>query len=378
MEIHFDATPLVKRPITGVGYYTAGLVTAYMKLFPLNKYIFDFFTFRDYEEKHNMLAPHLGKADENTAKFPGELFRALGNFLPIPYSMFFGKSAEITHFCNFIVPHGVKGRTVATIHDMAYKSCPETVRERTRLMLETGLAKSISRSDILVTVSEFSKNEIIKYFPSVEKKVRVIYNGINQEHFKIIADSFVLEEYRKKANINKEYFLYLGTIEPRKNLARLIDAYAVFREKFGGDSPDLIIAGSKGWYFEEIIAKAEATSGVRVFDYVDYDDVPKLMNGAKAFVFPSLYEGFGMPVIEAFSCGVPVLTSASNSLQEVAGDCAELVDPLDTESIANGLIRIFEDTAYANMLADKGYERSKIFTWENAAVQLNEVYKELV
>ncbi|MDR0984641.1 MAG: glycosyltransferase family 4 protein [Ruminococcus sp.] len=378
MEIHYDAVPLISRPMTGVGYYTAGLVTAYMKLFPLNKYIFDFFAFGDYEEKHKLLSPYLGKADENIAKSPGRLFRALGNFLPIPYSLFFGKSAEITHFCNYIVPHGVKGKVITTVHDMGYKAYPETVRERTRLLLETGLAKSVVRADIIITISEFSKSEILKYFPNIESKIRVIPCGVDQDHFRIISDSFVLEEYRKKAEINKDYFLYLGTIEPRKNLARLIDAYALFREKFGDNSPDLIIAGSKGWYFEEIIAKADATPGVRILDYVDYDDVPKLMGGAKAFVFPSLYEGFGMPVIEAFSCSVPVVTSAANSLQEVAGDCAVLVDPLNTEDIANGLTRVFDNISFANELSAKGYERSRAYTWENAATMLNEVYKELV
>jgi alpha-1,3-rhamnosyl/mannosyltransferase len=292
--------------------------------------------------------------------------------------MLFGKTAEITHFFNYIVPHGVKGKSVVTVHDMGYKAYPETVRERTRLLLETGLSKSVERADRIVTLSEFSKSEILKYFPNIESKIRVIPCGVSQEHFRIISDSFVLEEYRKKTEITKEYFLYLGTIEPRKNLSSLIDAYAIFRAKFGESSPDLIIAGSKGWYFEEILTKAEATSGVRILDYVDYDDVPKLMGGAKAFVFPSLYEGFGMPVVEAFGCGVPVVTSAANSLQEVAGDCAVMVNPLDVESIADGMMQIFENTTLANSLSAKGYERSRSFTWERAAVMLNKVYEELV
>ena len=178
----------------------------------------------------------------------------------------------------------------------------------------------------------------------------------------------------------EKYFLYLGTIEPRKNLERLITAYAAFAKKAGEKAPKLVLAGGKGWLDHGIYSRVEKlglTDRVIFTKYVPSEDMNPLMCGALAFVFPSLYEGFGMPPLEAMACGVPVLASGEASLPEVTGDCAVICDAYDPKSIAGGLYRLWSDEALRRELSRKGIERAKGFTWKRSAEMLMEVYREL-
>jgi glycosyltransferase involved in cell wall biosynthesis len=171
------------------------------------------------------------------------------------------------------------------------------------------------------------------------------------------------------------YFLYIGTVQPRKNLVRLIDGFAQAVKGCAGSSPLprdllLVIAGKRGWLTETIeqrAASAGIAERVRFTGYVDDADLPALLSGSHAFVFPSLYEGFGMPVLEAMACGAPVLTSTTSSLPEVAGDAALLVDPHDTQAIASALARLADDATLCDELRRRGRERAAHFTWERCA-----------
>ena len=381
MNIAFDVHPLISDVITGIGYCEAGLIDALTTDFPDNKYLFDYFAIKNPQEKINRLKPYFKEnCVHNTGFFSGFAYRAAMNFVPIPYSMFFGKKADITHFFNYIIPPGVHGKRIVTVHDMVYKAFPETMRTRTRKLLETGLEKSMKRADLIVTDSEFSLREIAKYFPKYEEKIRVVPCGVDSKRFYPIEDKSRIDTVKKKLGIDGDYFLYLGTIEPRKNLERLIEAYAEFRKGAGTDRvPKLVLAGGKGWLFENIFQKAEELGlqdSVIFTKYIASEDMCPLMNGAMAFVFPSIYEGFGMPPLEAMACGTPVLTSTEASLPEVVGDCAVSVDAYSVKSIADGLGLLYSDKELRSDLSARGFERSKKFTWSNAGKKLYSVYEE--
>ena len=248
-------------------------------------------------------------------------------------------------------------------------------------MLDIGLKRSIRRADLIVTDSEFSKTEIIKYFPKCESKIRVVPCGVDLERFHPCTEPERIPEVKKSLEIEGDYFLYVGTIEPRKNLERLISAYAAFAKKVGEKAPKLVLAGGKGWLDNGIYSRVERlglTGKVIFTKYVPSEDLNPLMCGALAFVFPSIYEGFGMPPLEAMACGVPVLTSGEASLPEVTGDCAVICDAYSVKSIAKGLYRLCTDEKLRHELSRKGLERAKGFTWERSAEMLQAVYNELI
>ncbi|MDE5764902.1 MAG: glycosyltransferase family 4 protein [Ruminococcus sp.] len=382
MNIAFDALPLIGGNMTGIGWCEAGQTTAMARIHPENNYYYSFFSRKSSEDyiKIERMQQFMQDIKPKAGHFSGLAYRTVSNFIPVPYKLFFGKDIDITHFFNYIAPPGVHGKTVITVHDMVYKAFPETVRSRTKMMLNTGLKRSMKQADIIVTDSEFSKSEIIKYFPQYQDKIRVVLCGVDLQKFRPCQNPERIPEVKKSLGIEGEYFLYLGTIEPRKNLERLISAYHIFAQHVK-DAPKLVLAGGKGWLYDSIFQKVtdlKLTDKVIFTKYVPSEDMNPLMCGAIAFVFPSIYEGFGMPPLEAMACGVPVLASDSASLPEVTGDCAVVCDAYSEESIADGLNRLYSDTELRSELSRRGIRRAENFTWENSAEQLYSVYKELV
>lgn len=380
MNIAFDALPLISDRMTGIGWCEAGQTTAMARLHPENNYTYNFFSRKDDHIKLERLAPFTQNIKPELVHFSGYLYRAMSMFVPVPYSMFFGKNTDITHFFNYIAPPKVHGRTVITVHDMVYKAFPETVRGRTKIMLNTGLKQSMKRADIIVTDSEFSKTEIIKYFPQHENKIRVVPCGVDLQKFRPCENPERIPEVKKSLEIEGDYFLYLGTIEPRKNLKRLINAYHIFSQNIKSP-PKLVLAGGKGWLYDSIFQRVtdlKLTEQVIFTKYVPSEDMNPLMCGALAFVFPSIYEGFGMPPLEAMACGVPVLSSDSASLPEVTGDCAVICNAYSEESIAEGLHRLYSNENLREDLSQRGLNRAKNFTWDKSAEMLYNIYKELV
>lgn len=380
MHIEFDAGPLISDRITGIGWCEIGQTTAMARIHPENTYSYSFFT-SGKSSREERVKEFAGDAIAlNGSSFSGYIYRALSTFLPLPYSAFFGRKADVTHFFNYIVPPFVSGKKVVTVHDMVYKAFPETVRGRTKFMLNTGLKKSMKRADIIVTDSEFSKSEILKYFPQHSGKIRVVPCGVDTDKFRPCDDKERIFQVKTSLGIEGEYFLYVGTIEPRKNLRRLIIAYNALAKKLP-DAPKLVLAGGKGWLCDDIYAKVSEfhlEDKVIFTKYVPAEDMNPLMCGSLAFVFPSIYEGFGMPPLEAMACGVPVLTTGEASLPEVTGDCAVICDAYSPKSIAEGMYRLCRDEKLRLELGKKGLERAKQFTWERSAEALHKIYKELV
>jgi glycosyltransferase involved in cell wall biosynthesis len=260
-------------------------------------------------------------------------------------------------------------RTVVTIHDLGYLQYPEAHTTAQRLYLRLSTVWSARAASHLIAVSEATRNDLVRLAKVSPARVTVVHHGVADRFRQPVVD---LGRARKIAGGSEPYFLYVGTVQPRKNLERVIEAFADASAQLTdqGRTPVLVIAGKRGWLSEQIAQRAAAlgiADRVRFVGYVADEDLPALYRASLAFVFPSLYEGFGMPVLEAMACGAPVLTSNSSSLPEVAGDAALLVDPHDTRAIAAGMVRLARDEVLRQELRQRGYRRAAQFTWDRCA-----------
>ena len=380
--ISFEASPLVNNAKTGIGYCESGQVTEISKAHSgTDRIKFEFFSLRNHDRKLARIEPYLmDNCEINMSRFSGFVYKAVSTFIPLPYSWFFGKGSDITHFFNYIVPPFVHGKKVVTIHDMVYKAFPETMNSKTRILLNLAMNKSMKRADVVVTDSEFSRSEIIKYFPQYRDKVEVVPCGVDCDMFKPVQDRSIIEKVKANHNIKGKYFLYLGTLEPRKNLTRLVKAYEILSRR-KEDCPLLVLAGGKGWLYDEIFEEVNKSGlGDKVIftQYIPGEEICPLMNGAEAFVFPSLYEGFGMPPLEAMACGTPVIVAGSASLPEVVGDCGLIVDAYSEESIADAMGKIADNEELRKQLSEKGIIRAREFSWKKSAEKLYTIYERLV
>ncbi len=389
MKIMIDSEPLLPEQLTGIGYNQADTVKAYAELFTDDELIFSGFALRGKAAKRSRIqkyADHCAKGKGRVKLFPllsSGMYRLAWGLcmLPIPYRFFFG-GADVTHFFNFLIPPFVKGKKVCTIHDLAFCAYPETVAKRTRMLLSRQLGRTVKRADSIVVVSDFTKRELIKYYPETDPdRVYVVYNGVDLSFFYprefTERSSEVLGAYGLEKG---KYFFYLGTIEPRKNLARAIEGYAIAlkraRER-GEELPDFVLGGKCGWYYDEILSMAGELGieeKVKFIGYVDRSSMVELYSHCSAFVFPSIYEGFGIPVAEAMACGAPVITADAASLPEVGGDAAIYCDPFSAQSISEAFERVYFDTELSRKCSEMGPMQAAKFTWESAAKELNRVY----
>lgn len=380
MKIAFDGQPLLNANKTGIAYYEDGLVKGMMKYYPENEYQLDVFTFRHKDRIEQLQKEYSHKLVLKKCVWLWDrIFRAFTFLIYIPYACFFSGKREVTHFCNYVIPFGVKGKKVVTIHDLAFREYPQTIRTRTMMMLKLNLRRTIKRADAIAVVSTFTKNELEKYYNVPKEKVYIVPCGIDKEKYEKKRN---VEEVKEKFGIDGEYFLYLGTLEPRKNIVRLIEAYDEFRRENEKDSlPDLVIAGGKGWMYDEIyevVNKKHLEKWIIFTDYVSEEEKIALMQGALAFCFPSLYEGFGLPPMEAMACGTPVITSCTSSLDEVAGEAALKVNPESVQQIASALTKMHREEDIRQELIEKGRKQVAKYTWENASEALYKVFENVL
>lgn len=383
MKIAFSAQLLLDNYKTGIGWVAYNVINELKTLNVDNQYIMDFFILgnKKYEKYSNIIDYYKSKGFKIDVCnwFSYSLFKMIWTFIPIPYSMLMKEKADVTLFFNYYIPPGVKGKKVVMIHDMAYLAYPETVNKKTLYMLKLNVKKACKSADKIITISHFSKNEIMKYLGVEDKKIEIMPIGVDFNIFKVYNDTEKINLIKKKYGIDRDYFLYLGTLEPRKNIVRMIDAYAMLKKEIY-NIPKFVIAGRKGWMYDEIfesVKKHGIEKDIIFTGYVEENEVPILMNGAKAFLFVSLYEGFGMPVLEAMACGTPVITSNVASMPEVIGNCGVLVNPMSTEEIKNGMRKIIENKIETEKMKESALERCKSFTWENTAKKVLEILENI-
>ena len=270
-------------------------------------------------------------------------------------------------------------RSLVTVHDLGYRHFPQAHRPLDRLYLDLSTRWNAHAATRLLADSEATKADLIGEYGTPASKITVVYPG-RDESLRRVEDPAAVSAVKSKYGIAGDYVLYVGTLHPRKNLLRLIEAFAMLNSGFGIGDSGLVIAGRKGWLYDEIFDRVKSlglTDRVILTGYVAEADLPALLSGARLFAFPSLHEGFGFPVLEAMSCGVPVVCSNSSSLPEVAGDAALLIDPLDTTALAAALARLLADESLRVSLVARGYEQARRFSWERAARQVLSIIEEL-
>lgn len=257
--------------------------------------------------------------------------------------------------------------SVVTIHDLGYLRFPEAHTARRRLELHLTTLWSLRAARRVIAISGATRDDLVRHYGADPARISVVHHGLSAG-FQPVEDPAAIAATAARHGLPMPYFLYVGTVQPRKNLTRLIEAFA---QATGAGLPHtLAIAGRRGWLTDAIERRAAelgAARRVRFLGYVPDADLPALLGGATAFLFPSLYEGFGMPVLEAMACGAPVLSSNTSALPEVAGDAALLVDPEDAGAIAAGISRLAGDAALRAELRERGRERAAAFTWERCA-----------
>lgn len=383
MKVAFDVQILFEKEKTGIGRMTDYLIHSMIREYP-EQFFFYYFKvrkervrkgcFETYKKYQNLQFRRCSWCYAFLYRWGAKVFR-------LPYYWFFGRNAEITQFFNYSIPYGVKGKKAVFIYDMAYQVYPETIQKETLDMLHREVEMACRRADRIITISEFSKTEIIKYLKIEEQKVAVVPCGVDETIFHNRYSRKQIQKVCRRYQITKTYFLYLGTLEPRKNIESLIEAYAQLRKKYGKEIPDLVIAGKRGWNFERIFAlvqEYQIEEPVIFTGYIKEKEIPFLLSGAIGFVFPSFYEGFGMPPLEAMACGTPVIASNVASIPEVVGDAGILIDPNDVKALAKAMEQLFTEKELREILKRKGFERSQRFRWKKSAEQLMKVYTELL
>lgn len=380
VRIGFNARYLTHRT-TGIERYLMNLIVHLQAIAPENEYIL-FCT--DYYSS-SMESP-LQKGiiiDRSGSKLErggiiGQLGKILWEQVTLPKRIK-GMNLNVFHAPSFIAPIFSKAcPTVVTIHDLAFLRYPEAFTRRTLLYFKAFLRKSLVMADIVIAVSQATAQDLISLLGVTSAKIRVIHHGLDG-HFQRGMSSEESSRVYSKFGIHREFILNVSTLSPRKNVEGLIKALKLLIDE--GHDIDLVISGGEGWKHSQIYTLAHRLGlddRIIFTGFITDDDLKCLYHAAKIFVYPSLYEGFGLPVLEAMACGTPVVTSNVSALPEVAGDAALLVDPSKPEEIARAIARLLEDEHLREKLIHKGHERVKLFSWEKTALKTLEVYRSII
>ncbi|MCY4114272.1 MAG: glycosyltransferase family 1 protein [Chloroflexi bacterium] len=295
--------------------------------------------------------------------------------LPLPVEALLGP-LHVMHGPDFVLPPRVAAAGVVTVHDLAFATRPEDAHPAQRRFLESAVPWSIDRARLVVAVSETTRRDLMTRYGVRPHRIRVVPNAVSSEfHERDGAEE--LAEVRRRLRLPEEFLLSVGTIHPRKNLGGLARAAALSGRQLGRTLP-VVHVGREGWLCERVFADIESAGspGIRFVGQIGDATLRALYRQAAALVYPSFAEGFGLPILEAFACGTPVVTSNGSGMLEAAGDAAELVDPHDPESIAAGIVRVARDVDRRAELVERGRRRLEDFSWSRSARLMLDVYAE--
>jgi glycosyltransferase involved in cell wall biosynthesis len=368
MRIGFDATPLAA-PKTGIGYYVENLVQALAATGEIEEILL-----------FSNLPPRFDGSQPPGTRWPERFLfpkRALWmqGLLPLLIAR---ERPDLTHYPNFNAPAWHRHPFVATFHDMVLFRHPEFFTWKKRI-LTRNLMPHVARAALgILTVSEAMRREIIEILDMPPSRVFCVHHAVG-ERFEGGATEQETARVRERHALGRPYILFVGTLEPRKNLVGLLRAFDLLRRR-DGIPHDLAIVGARGWLYDPVLRATEglhagSRDAVRFLDYVPAEDMPGLYAGADVFVFPSFYEGFGSPPLEAMHCGSPVVVSDIAALREVESDAAVYVDPRSVESIADGILRVLSDPVLAGSMRERGRLRARDFNWKRLAAETLGVYR---
>ncbi|HEY3992576.1 MAG TPA: glycosyltransferase family 1 protein [Ktedonobacteraceae bacterium] len=298
---------------------------------------------------------------------------------PLPATLFTGK-IDMYHGPDFVLPPlGAKIRKVVTIHDLAFLEHPEYAVPSLAEYLKKVVPESVAAADVVAAVSHDAAHTLVEHFQTPREKITIIPNGL-RPHFKRITDPILLGATANKFGLKHPLVLGVGTLEPRKNHLGLIKAFHQAQSAKNNRPAMLALAGGQGWLYEEtkqLVADLKLEKKVRFLGRVSELELAVLYSLADVFAFPSFFEGFGVPPLEAMACGAPVITSNTSSLPEVVGDAALMVDPRNIDELATAITRLLGDEKLREELRQKGFERAQMYTWPKSAQKMLEVYQAL-
>ncbi len=368
MKIGIDVSPIVYG--TGVSIYTKNLVENLIKIDKDNDYTLFFASLRqDIRDWRSEIGNKV--TTFKTSKIPPTVLDILWNKLHIlPVENFVG-DVDVFHCSDWTQPPSKKAKLVTTIHDLSFLRWPKTAHSKVLKAQKRRLKWVEKEADAVIAISEATKKEIVELTDIAERKIGVIYEGLptDVEEFQFSSSQFSI--IKEKYNIKDKYILAIGSQAPRKNIERLLNAFQLLATSGQLPTTNLVIAG-------RYKAKRELPEEVIATGFLDRENLLGLMQNAAAFVYPSLYEGFGLPILEAFGLKTPVVTSNCSSMAEIADDAAVLVDPKSIESIAEGVKEVVTNQNLKEELVAKGLKRLEDFSWQKTAQQTLEVYKQVV
>jgi glycosyltransferase involved in cell wall biosynthesis len=359
----------LRMPLTGVGRYTLNLARGLTTR--LSPAAVTLFLTRDAGE-HNLPARRV----RATVATPHEMLRAVWEQAVVP--LYLDGDIDLYHSPNYTLPAVMPCPSVVTIHDLAYLDA-SVHKLTTHLYLSALTSVSLRRADRIITVSEATRDALVARFPRVAARVETIYQGLDPL-FEHPPEPPAVRAFRERQGLHRPYVLFVGSIEPRKNLPRLIHAFERTMQATGLPH-ELLLCGPLGWRYGETMRTWRGSAlhdRIRHLGYVSEDDLPLWYAGADLFVYPSLYEGFGFPPLEAMACRTPVITSDCSSLPEVVGDAALTVPPTDVAAMASAMERALTDFDLARGLRERGVERARGFRWDDTIAQTLAVYKKVL
>ncbi len=370
MLIGIDASRANRLQRSGVEWYAYRLIKNLYKIDFENQFFL-------YTEKKLVddLKPSGSNFQEKVLKWPFPRFWTMGR---MSLEMVLNKP-DVLFVPSHNFPFFGGKKNVITIHDVGFARYPETYLHQDLISLKQGIKKAIKMADKIIAISHFTKEDLVRTYNVEPERINVIYPGCNHNRW-LPAPQQVIKDYLERKNIEVPYIICLGRITLKKNVIGLIKIYNRFREKIG--SPfNLLLVGSDNHPFQneinEEIKNSPYSSEIKKMGWLPVNEVPILLSGAHAMVFPSIYEGFGLPVIEAMACGCPVISSMAGALPEIVGQAGILIPTHDVEGFANKMVEIVEDQNLRRDLINKGLERSKQFSWEKCARETLEVLESL-
>lgn len=377
LKIGIDYTAALKQS-GGIGRYTRGLVTTLAELDRQNQYLLlstsdappqDLQSFKPYSNFSRRVYP-----------LP-ERWMTIGwhrLFLPVPVEWFAGP-LDLFHSPNFILPPTRHAKTLLTVHDLSFIRHPQGAVEALRRWLNQVVPRSLAQADHILADSISTRQDLIELFNIEAERITVVGAGVERRFQPIQAEGQRnLVRQRYGLEFNEKFILGLGTLEPRKNFTGLIEAYSASPVR---ETHHLVIAGGRGWLYDDIFVAAENSAvahRIHLIGFIADDDLPALYSLADIFAYPSHYEGFGIPVIEAMACGTPVVCANNSSLPEVAGPAAVQITATDKTALAEALFQLATDEVLRRQLIEAGFKQARIFTWSAATQRLLGAYQQFL
>lgn len=377
-KVLIDAVSLLS-PLTGIGRYTYEISCRLQKLSKGKYKIFFNYGYHSKElyglDKQSTTEQKAKKLQSFIKKFP--LLKKLSRSFYLFITKFYRTEYDLYFQPNFIPNSNIKAKKlICTVHDFSFMLQPHWHTKELIDHYNKNFFSLIKKADHIITGSNFTKQEIIDYMQIPQDKISVIYHGVNHELYKPYPQN-ELQDTKAKFDLPKKFLLFVGSIEPRKNLLTLLKAYNLLTNEEKGELP-LILVGFKGWKNREIMQEIEKNRDfIRYLGFVSDSELAYIYNLATIFIYPSLYEGFGLPPLEAMACGTPVIVSSVASLPEVCGDAAIYIEPTDHIDIKNKILVIAKDEKLREELSQKSKAQAALFSWEKSAIEHFEVFEKV-